>query len=188
MSDFTGHAGILAFRAGEPVFAQALNHNFATLFGLAQSALMAAQHTPEDAHAAFREVQKMHAELERMRAHIMQRQRLRNEQTYAPLSVVGELQKQLTALANPIHQRLDRLETDAMQSELLHDDETTRLRRLETRPERPEAPTMQQHKELQQALEAARKEAREASEHLMQLRADLLGLKQRLDRAEQRRR
>lgn len=110
MSNFPDAPELKQWQRGEPLTADALNANFMLLLGLIETCMGKLSQPIEEARAAERTVETFRSELAAMRAHLMQRQRLRNEQQYAPLAMVGELQKSQSQLVRSFQRQLDDLQ------------------------------------------------------------------------------
>jgi hypothetical protein len=172
------------FQPMQQLTAAQLNDNFLFLLGLAATAL-AQSETPDPAIAVIQGHERnIDRELARLRTHVTQSSRLRNEKQYAPAATVAALYKQLQELAGPVRARMEAL--DGVQTALTLNDEATeaRLTALEHAPVPPAAPTMAEFAELQAELREAQRVAKEAMQHAMQAESNAQGFIQRLQRAE----
>jgi len=136
---------LVEFSRGTGLAAADLNHNFAALFGLAQTAIALAL-TPDDATTALQvslgEHERRLAILEQLS---LMHERQRNAMEWAPLSHLGAVLVRVQELQDTVEEATSRLLDAHAELKGAHIDLGRRLARVE---QRPDAATQEDHDAL----------------------------------------
>lgn len=163
--------------SGDSLQASDLNANFLLLLGLIGTATAEARQPDEIAETVCAWSVEADERLEALENHAKGTERERNLRQYAPLALIGSLQRQIAALSGPIQQECERLRAEIATQRQSEGHVAARVTALEDRPHPATAPTVEQFAALQKELKQAQAEARTAFGQVAGLRAELAALR-----------